>query len=750
MSTKTAFKRVALVAAAALAIGGISAVSAQAAWTGITATSTATLASTTGVVGTPVTGTFTTATTVATTQATTDTLSITPVVTTVPNGSALTLAKVTVAQGALSTSATAVAPVLGVVVVTAGQTGAAVSSVNTYTFTPDVAGTYVLTVTPSGAGTNVGHTFTVVVAQNTTPLINGSSSNATASVVTGNYTAETFQAGTADKYYTITTSGVGSVNYPSAGTANGGHASTVTLGTSTVWSDGSGAIGTGTGFTGSETLPVSVYSAVAGTQVVTITGNVSAAITLTITWGAAPSFSAAYSTAINNNVADAGTNAATSDDTLSVAKTAIAGDIAVVIKNGSNTAYNGTTVSASVSGAGLVAFGANTSATTVGTAKVASVTLTGLNTTFIYLSGDGTAGTGTITISVTDGSTTTVLATKTVTFTGSVAGLKAQQNLFVLKAAAGNTYAGTTSINDATSTTVALKTPLTVFATDANGNKSNASANVKLVSSDSTVVTVGACTTATGTSAVIGEYNCSVNGTALAASGKTATVTAEASTDGGTTFTILATPVTFTIGGSIAAVSIATDVVTYVVGSPLKIVATAKDSAGNLAYDQDAALFTSSGLVASTVLGGAILPTNVATTVINGVHTYSGFYAPVTSGSGTLTITGTDSTTAANAVSATATLTDPSSDSSNAATDAANEATDAANAATDAANAAADSADAATQAAQDASDQAAAALAAVTALSQQVTGLTAKIAALASSLAKITATLAKVASKVKA
>jgi len=581
-----------------------------------------------------------------------------------------------------------------------------------------------------------------------TPAINGSTTSITASYVVGTYHSVTFLAGTADNVYTLTSTGVGSVNYPSVVTTTTGNATLTATGTSEVWSNGAGAVGVGGVFAATDSVIASAYSATAGTQTITVNSSTGAS-TLTITWGAAPAFSAAYSTAIANNVTDSLTGTAASDDTLSAAKNAYAGEIAVIIKDGSNSAYNGTTVSASVSGAGLVAFGATTNNAAVGTAKVASSTLTAANTTFIYLSGDGTAGTGTVTISVTDGSTTTVLATKTVTYTGSVAALKAQQNLYVLKAG-GTTYAGTVSINDAASTTVALKTPLTVFATDANGNKSNAAANVKIVSSDSTVVTAGACTAATGTSAAIGEYNCIVNGTALAASGKTATITAEASTDGGTTFTILATPVTFTIGGSIAAVSIATDAVTYVVGSPLKIVATAKDSAGNLAYDQDAALFTSSGLVASTVLGGAILPTNVATTVINGVHTYSGFYAPVTSGSGTLTISGTDSTTAGNAVSATAALSDPSSDASNAATDAANEATDAANAATDAANAAADSADAATQAAQDASDQAAAALAAVTALSQQVTDLSAKIAALGASIAKITATLAKVASKVKA
>ena len=87
--------------------------------------------------------------------------------------------------------------------------------------------------------------------------------------------------------------------------------------------------------------------------------------------------------------------------------------------------------------------------------------------------------------------------------------------------------------------------------------------------------------------------------------------------------------------------------------------------------------------------------------------------------------------------SATLTTTVTGDAATQAAIDAAQEATDAANAAYDAANNAMDSADAATAAAQDASDNASAALAAVTSLSATVAKLVKSVAAIAAALAKV-------------
>jgi hypothetical protein len=561
--------------------------------------------------------------------------------------------------------------------------------------------------------------------------------------VTSTFNTVTITNASTDHNYSITSSGVGTLVFPSS--AAEGNLSVV-AGTEYWYAGATPSALVFSGSTGaSHDLVLSAYSATAGTQTITVTGDSSAAVTLTLTWGAAPSFSAGLSKAILNNTTHAAAASASSDDTVVADKSAAAGEIAVTVNNGSGTAFNGTTVTASVSGPGLIAIDTTPTAAGLGNAKVAtSGTLTGANVAYVHISGDGTAGVSTITVSVTSGSTTTVLSTKTVTFTGSVAALKAVGNLSVLKAggtlgtAAGQVYNSTLSATDATTISGATGTiPVTVFATDANGNKTNAAASVKIVSSDSTVLTAGACTASTGADAVVGEYNCIVSGTALAASGKTATITAEASTDGGTTFTILATPVTFTIGGSIASAVLSTDSATYAPLSPIKVVYTAKDSAGNAAYDQDLTAF-STALTSSILLGGTLA---APTSILNGVGTKSGAYAPASEYAG-ITITGTDA--GSNALSATFNVgSTAATDAANAATDAANEATDAANAATDAANAAADSADAATQAAQDAGDKADAALAAVTALSQQVTTLLAKVAALS-------AVIAKIAKKVKA
>jgi len=586
----------------------------------------------------------------------------------------------------------------------------------------------------AAAALAIGVVNAVSASALTVPQINGSSVNVSAALVAGAYAAETFTAGSADNYYTITSTGVGKINYPSV--ANSG-TSTLTVGaTSEVWSNSAGAISSGPNFAGTESLSVSAYSAVAGSQVVTVKGNASAAITLTITWGSAPTFSGAYSTAITNSVAHAATNAAAADDTLTAPRTAIAGDVAITIKDGSGAAYNGSTVTATVSGPGLVAFGATSSGATVGNARVASSGVLAGNQTFLYLSGDGIPGVGTITISVYDPATslTTTLATKSITYTGAVSALTAIRNLSILKAG-GVTYTGQNSSVDATS--VATIPALTVFATDSTGNKSNAPASVKIVSSDPTVITAGSCLAATSAGAVIGEYNCQLNGTVMAAAGRTATVTAEASTDGGATFTILASPVTYTIGGAISVVTIATDAPTYLAGSALSIIATAKDASGFLAYDQDTALFSATTLTASTVLGGGVLPSNAVVELINGVHKFSGFYAPVVSGTGSLTITGKDSTTSANVVTATASITDAAGSSSTALLTGVTEATNAAKAATIAATAAGASADAATAAAKAAGVQAVAALNAVTALTVQVKAILTKIAALSVLIVRI-------------
>jgi len=571
---------------------------------------------------------------------------------------------------------------------------------------------------------------------------------ATAVADGGHYVTVVLAAKTADQGYNVTTSGVGSL-YGTVTTA-GGSAGLDTL--TANYTNGTNAAGgflfTSTASPGakvfsssSATVTFTAISSASGTQTITATpiNGTSAASTLTITWGAAPVFTLGTSTAFLNNVTnaagaagvDTATTNAADDSNVNASKTlgTVAGEIGVVLKDQNGAAINNLTVSASIAGAGLISIDTATSASTTGTSRSQSLVLDGTaasghsagatNKAWIHISADGTAGTGTVTITVTDAnSVTTTLATKTVTFTGSIATVKASQNLYVLKA--GGTTAGTgagaasSSTDASAATTVAGKIAVVGYGLDSNGNPT--AGTVKIVSSDSTVITAGSCTAVTVSSTVVaGTYNCAVTGTAGAASGKTATITFEAA-DANGNYTILSTPLTFTIGGAVASIALTTDASTYNALAPVKFTVAAKDSAGNLAYDQDAAFLST--VTSNIAMGGSLALAGVkgsldtTTAMINGKATYSGFFAPIASG--TLTVSALDALSTANeAVSVSASITGIGGGD-------ASLALDAANAATDAANNAYDEAQNATQAASDA-------LAAVKALAVQVKALIALV-----------------------
>ena len=628
MSTKTAFKRVALVAAAALAIGGVSAVSANA-------------AALTTFTGTGITG------------------------------------------GAAASASATVGTYLSTTITFTGDTNNATS------------------VTSTGVG-----------SLNVPAIAAGSYNVATTGITSTSFTA--FEADT-------TTAVPGTSAYTLSTTASG-----------------HGTPGT---------LAISAYSATAGTQTITVNSSTGAS-TLTITWGATPVVTVQYSqvVALAGSTAPAVVTAAVANTTAGSfattgASTAIVatGDAAateyasVAVATNASTTHPMMTdaLTATLTGPGTLGIGGSPNPSSGG--RSLSFTETA-GVTYVAVYGDGTAGTATVTI--TDTTAGISFNPFTVTFVGSPAKATATQGLYVLKA--GSTTPGigagaATSTTADTATAVAFTSAITANVVDANGNAANGT--VKIVSSNTAVLTTAGCSQVTLTP---GEYQCDVQGATGALSGQSATVTFEVQDSTGA-YTILAAPLTFTIGGAIASEALSTDATSYSALAPVNLTVTAKDSAGNRAFDQDATLVT--GLVSTVQLGGTLAsPTHL----VNGKGSVTGLYAPAVAGD--FTISGYDNVdTAGEAVApVTATSTGGSSDAAaNAATDAANEATDAANAATDAANAAADSADAATAAAQDAGDKADAALAAVTALSQQVTTLLSKVAALA-------ATIAKIAKKVKA
>jgi len=216
-------------------------------------------------------------------------------------------------------------------------------------------------------------------------------------------------------------------------------------------------------------MTLTVYSATAGTTTISYAGNGTGtkAITVTLTWGAARAISASYSTSILNGATAHPSVDATTDDSVSVVSTVgtIAGTVKVKVY-GDNGLYpfdGGTaTVSATISGPGLILVNNSSNVTDLGTARSSS-DAAAANTAYVHVSADGTSGVATITISATNpvSGVSTVLSTETVVFTGTTpASIKATQSGFV--ASAGGTLG--------TADDGAGDGAITVSALDVNGN----------------------------------------------------------------------------------------------------------------------------------------------------------------------------------------------------------------------------------------------------------------------------------------
>jgi hypothetical protein len=404
------------------------------------------------------------------------------------------------------------------------------------------------------------------------------------------------------------------------------------------------------------------------------------------------------------------------------------------------------TVSASITGKGSLSAIASTADVVVKskTWSVANGQLTnGTSTIDIY--SDGTSGEGTLTITV-DGATA---KTYTVRFLGDAATITATMKRPIgSTSSAANGSAGTTqttvtnAIGGTTKTVDTDTAPaIAVIVKDSNGWAIPTSTAPLAAISDVTVVqSVARQFIDAGISDVVNLrlsagtfvqhylYTTNTN-----TSGKTSTVTFSYVNGAGTLLS--ATPVTVTLGGAAVKTAITFDKATYFPGEAAIITFTGTDSAGNKAYDGQNII--AGGIESTLDFGGANTVTASAwttATIVDGKKVrYT--YAPVTKGAWTVT-----GYTAAGASFDGKAVVEVDNSVAEAAADAAAEATDAANAATDAANAAAEAADAATAAAQDAAD-------AVAALSTQVSEM---IDALKKQITALTNLVIKIQKKVKA
>ena len=790
MSTKTLRKRIALVAVSALGFGLVSAApsSAAAADADLTYNFTTTGSSTSPVRGSAVV--VQTTLTVANGEAATGIISAE--LTTLPTNSALD------AQGATTASVASTVNALDAAKVTAAATAAtstagayithtwvsdaseAATTSGAFGFTPDVAGKYVMTLT-TGTGTSTDE-FTTAASGTTTltveinvaggALVQAASGLGTVAgtQVSGRSSAAAFwlpAASTSASRYSVTATGatitgafaqgaqtgVDAANATSYSSATG-----ITQNTANSYASGftyAGAADTTTAvtITGDKTdsFIVQFTSDVAGAATITVrsqnvtTGVLTTVASVVVEYGAAAAVSASLSTVFigtgNARPSTVETAAIRVPKTAGVAlsSTATTGaTIAVNVKDATGAALVNQAITASITGSGLITLAEGTGTGSTGTVRTASLTATAMATSssaVIGVSADGTAGVGTIVI--TAGGVT--IATKTVTFYGSVATLTATQGVSIMRS--GRTAASTASdyvlggtdatLAAASATGRATATNISIVAKDVDGNVVPLAAAPTAVISDALVISDVTITDCAGGGALTvcaagaGNYIASTTSAIGGVSGAAATVTFRTPhpTVAGTYISTAALP--FTLGGTAlgGTVTMTLDKATYAPGERMVITYTAKDAAGNPVRDWTAVADPSANKSVPGLAGGIY----VGGKEVIGDEAGEYVYAPVSPGEFTITLA-TGTATGAE-ITAKATVSDDAATAaSSAAADAAAEATDAANAATDAANAAAEAADAATAAAQDAADAVAALSTSVTemvnALKKQITSLT--------------------------
>jgi len=252
--------------------------------------------------------------------------------------------------------------------------------------------------------------------------------------------------------------------------------------------------------------------------------------TISIVVAAASAWSQGLSTSIRQDVADNTFNDAADEEirvSSAVGTNGMA--IALTLLDTSGAAKTGMRVSAEVSGPGLVDVATGGSNYADATVRADALTLgSGVSTALVFVTADGTAGTGTITVKVHDPVTLATLGsyTETIYFYGTVATLEATANFTVARASA--TERGCSNATSCDQATFADTPFVEIVAKDAAGNlvpglTVTASIANPAVVQASTVTAVTSTTTDVTTDCVttdcngLGYYNASVAGATTAA-----------------------------------------------------------------------------------------------------------------------------------------------------------------------------------------------------------------------------------------
>ena len=475
------------------------------------------------------------------------------------------------------------------------------------------------------------------------------------------------------------------------------------------------------------------------TFTLTVTANAGLSTALSTAYMAAAGTAAAAYTSTTNAVPRSGAKETGTD----------LASIEITLKNSDGTAHAAQpTITATVAGSGYVLVDTTATTTAVGTLRASTGAAATSGLAYVHVDADGTSGTGTVTVSVTDSVTlvTTVLGTFTVTSYGAAAKIEVSTTNYNIGRAGGFTTGGAVAARsvgrealgatDQTTVVAAegtgVSTPAFIIkVTDSAGNlvnltNSSGVAIVPTITSDTlTTSGGGTCVLDNGSSttyssgAGVGYYNCNFSSAASSVSGGKATLTVKTPNPADTTLNLTAT-VAITVGGKIATETITTDATSYDAGAGMTITQSAVDASGNKVFDGAAspAIKANKALGGTTPGAGFYVGGTINSDTSKGAKTV---FAPAVGG--TLTLQETSSNTAGSTITASVDINGDASASLS---------LDAANAATDAANNAYDEAQNATQAASDA-------LAAVTALSAQVSALIATVKSLAAMVAKIKA-----------
>jgi trimeric autotransporter adhesin len=646
MSTKTIYKRIALVAVAALGAGLLSVAPANA-------------GGATPVISDPTDGyvatgsAYTASTTISYTgdnSADTGTLSASV---SGPTGNTATTVTFGTATGVTANST--FTPGTGVLAQLTGANGSIAATVP-LSFTPTIAGTYTITLTMTATGTATqsytvraaGLAYSLGDGAAVSPATSGNGIAGPANTVTVNATANA-----SNTRSLVTVSGAGATINSNAGTA-------LTAGvTSTIVAAGTdAAIIINTPTAGTVTVS-QFYESGNGTGIYAST----ASKTVTITVGTAAvngTLSVANSTSILDGTIGADNEAwssITADETAIKAATASTSIEVAVIRvvlqdTLKNVMPNATGISATITGPGLLSIGTTQQSTAVGRAVSSSTLASGTGTAFVSVYADGTPGVATITIS----QGTTVVATERVTFYGDAARYTATTNIVA-------------AANGTTSTDV-----VTVCAVDTAGVVVPG-ATIYAFSGDTTVATIasadasGDATEATAIPASGTSMADHVAATAVGCVGFSIDALSQTTKPSvvltfGNATTIAASTVTATatvLVGSVAATTVAltADKASYAPGEAVVLTLTYRDSVGRPVAHGPGTGTLAAALASSSSLGTTALFATANSSKLG--STRQTVYAPLTAGSVTVTgTTGADSTylvTAARGAALTASFT---------------------------------------------------------------------------------------------